>query len=63
MEALTNNPAKAHADVMKINKIFFVPEEINITDAAAIIKKPRYLNEQQLRCHLILALKSPTQSY
>jgi len=41
IEAMKNNPGKAHNDVAKINKVFFIPEEVNIEEANAILKKPR----------------------
>jgi len=32
---------KAHADILKIMRTFFMPEIIGLEEAAAIVKKPR----------------------
>lgn len=39
--AIRADRAKTHADFQKIVKIFFVPECVNIKEAAALLKKPR----------------------
>ncbi len=40
-EALHNHPGKAHGDVAKINKAFLIPEELELVEALAFLKKPR----------------------
>jgi hypothetical protein len=33
---------KAHSDMRKMARIFFVPEYVSVTAAMGIVKKPRY---------------------
>ena len=40
--ALDNHPGKAHGDVGKINKAILIPEELDLAEALALLKKPRY---------------------
>ncbi len=40
-EALANHPGKAHSDVNKINKAILIPEELDLIEALAFLKKPR----------------------
>ena len=42
LDSITSDPAKAHWDVNKLNKVFFISESINLKEALALIKKPRY---------------------
>ena len=44
MEAVTSNPAKAHADLQKMAKVFFMPETANLEEAVSLIKKPRFVH-------------------
>ena len=41
LDSITSDPAKAHWDVNKLNKVFFISESINLKEALALIKKPR----------------------
>lgn len=41
--ALEADPLKAHADILRIHKAFFMPELISMTEMASLFKKPRYL--------------------
>ncbi len=38
---LNKDLVKGHADIMKINRIFFVAEQLILSDALALLKKPR----------------------
>jgi hypothetical protein len=38
---LVANPQRAHADLQRIMRSFFMPELITAKEAAALIKKPR----------------------
>ncbi len=38
----TGNVEKAHADMLKLGRMFFVPENIKLSAAVSLIKKPRY---------------------
>jgi hypothetical protein len=40
-EALLANPSKAHQDYNKIARCFFMPENIKLKEALAVVKKPR----------------------
>jgi hypothetical protein len=40
-EALASNPQKAHQDVQRLNKIFFMPEHVDTEEATNLVKKPR----------------------
>ena len=40
-DAIKRDPHKAHWDTAKINKIFFIPENVNLMEATALLKKPR----------------------
>jgi hypothetical protein len=40
-EALRSNPKKAHQDLQRAAKIFMMPELVELTEATALIKKPR----------------------
>ena len=42
LDSITSDLAKAHWDVNKLNKVFFISESINLKEALALIKKPRY---------------------
>ncbi len=33
--------ARLHGDIMKMNRIFFSPEVVTVTEAASLFKKPR----------------------
>lgn len=39
--AMLKDPAKLHADVAKLNKSLFISESVTLTEARAILKKPR----------------------
>ena len=41
LDSITSDMAKAHWDVNKLNKVFFISESINLKEALALIKKPR----------------------
>ena len=41
LDSISSDLAKAHWDVNKLNKVFFIPESINLKEALALIKKPR----------------------
>jgi hypothetical protein len=40
-EAIESNPIKAHSDLMRAAKCFFMAETVKLQDALAIVKKPR----------------------
>jgi len=40
--AIEANPAAAHRDINKIERVFFMAETVNLKDALVIIKKPRF---------------------
>ena len=42
LDSITSDLAKAHWDVNKLNKVFFISESINLKEALDLIKKPRY---------------------
>ena len=41
LDSISSDLAKAHWDVNKLNKVFFILESINLKEALALIKKPR----------------------
>ena len=41
MEAISSNPVKAHGDLQRMMKIFFMPETASPEEAVSMIKKPR----------------------
>ena len=41
--AIKREPLKAHWDLNKIAKSFFMVESVTTTEALAVIKKPRYI--------------------
>ena len=41
LDSISSDLAKAHWDVNKLNKVFFISESINLKEALALIKKPR----------------------
>jgi hypothetical protein len=43
--ALEANVAKAHQDYQRAAKCFLMPETVNLVDAMAVIKKPRYYDK------------------
>jgi len=42
--AFLENRAKAHSDLLKLMKGLYMPELISMTEAAAMVKKPRQVN-------------------
>ena len=40
-ENILNNLAKAHNDLQRLAKVFFVMESILLSDCPALLKKPR----------------------
>jgi hypothetical protein len=40
-EALLANPRKAHQDLQRAMKIFFMPELVELEEALTLVKKPR----------------------
>jgi hypothetical protein len=42
LEGLTRNVTRAHADIQKLARVFFMPEVVDLDEALSIIKKPRY---------------------
>ena len=43
LEAIKDDPIKAHWDCNKLAKLFLAAEEVNLKDATAVLKKPRYI--------------------
>jgi hypothetical protein len=41
MEGLMGNVTRAHADIQKLSRVFFMPEVVDLDEAIAIVKKPR----------------------
>ena len=39
--AYSGNPDRAHADMAKLARAFFIPEHVDLAAAMAIVKKPR----------------------
>jgi hypothetical protein len=42
LEALKENPHRAHADLQRLARLFFQPELISLDESGPLIKKPRY---------------------
>jgi hypothetical protein len=42
-EGLLTNLQRAHADIQKLVRVFFMPETIDLDEALALVKKPRYI--------------------
>ena len=42
LDSISSDLAKAHWYVNKLNKVLFISESINLKEALALIKKPRY---------------------
>jgi len=40
-EAISNNPSKAYTDCQKLMRSFFMPENVELLETAALLKKPR----------------------
>ena len=40
--AFMENTAKSHADILKLARSLFMPELIDMEEAKALVKKPRY---------------------
>jgi hypothetical protein len=40
-EALAGDPAKAHGDLAKLYRAFFMPEHLQLTNAVKLLRKPR----------------------
>jgi hypothetical protein len=40
-EGMMSDLPKAHYDIMRINKNFFIPESSNMKDVQALLKKPK----------------------
>jgi hypothetical protein len=40
-EALAGDPAKAHGDLAKLYRAFFMPEHLQLADAVELLRKPR----------------------
>jgi hypothetical protein len=43
--ALASNIKKIHRDYQRIAKCLFMPEDITLDEALALVKKPRYLKD------------------
>jgi hypothetical protein len=41
MEGLIRSSNRAHADIQKLARVFFMPEVVNLDEALSIVKKPR----------------------
>ena len=41
LTGIKSDPRKAHWDIMKISRLLFMPENIDSSEAALIVKKPR----------------------
>jgi hypothetical protein len=39
--SLDKNVNRAHADIQKLNRTFFMPEVVDLEDAISLVKKPR----------------------
>ena len=55
LDSITSDLAKAHWDV---NKVFFISESINLKEALALIKKPRYKIKKFIRLRTKLKHKN-----
>jgi hypothetical protein len=42
-EAIAENLVRLHSDIQRLMKLFIMPENIDLQEALAIIKKPRYI--------------------
>ena len=42
-DGLLGDPGKAHYDMNKLAKVFFIPEHVSLAAATALLKKPRYV--------------------
>ncbi len=40
-EAITSDPARAHGDLAKLYRAFFMPEHVPLPDAVELLRKPR----------------------
>jgi hypothetical protein len=40
-DGLLKHPEKAHADMAKLSRVFFMPEHVSLKTASGIVKKPR----------------------
>ncbi len=40
-EAIASDPAKAHGDLAKLYRTFFMPEHVQLPDAVELLRKPR----------------------
>ncbi len=40
-EAIASDPAKAHGDLAKLYRAFFMPEHVPLPDAVELLRKPR----------------------
>lgn len=40
-EAINSNPARAHADIQRLARVFYMPEILTPTEATQLVKKPR----------------------
>jgi hypothetical protein len=38
---LDRNTARAHANIQKLNRTFFMPELVDLKDAISLVKKPK----------------------
>jgi hypothetical protein len=41
LEGLNTNAQKAHQDIQHLEKVFFMPEYIDVEEAINLVKKPR----------------------
>jgi hypothetical protein len=41
LDAITADPVRAHYDISKIHRMFFMPEHVDMEAAIAAVKKPR----------------------
>jgi len=48
---------KGHADILKMERIFFMPEVIGLEEAQALVKKPRY------SCFTLLKYQNNSKNY
>ena len=39
--AISANSARAHADMSKLARCFFMPETVSVSEATSLVKKPR----------------------
>jgi hypothetical protein len=45
--AITKDVARAHQDLARISRVFFIPEHVNMAKAALLVKKPRLIMIQE----------------